>query len=125
MNEPISALDTPSIMFLLWVQLVERAVHAHGNVQVVQSSVLTDLVHHSSHSGSADLSRTAGHRSAHLLDDNTVITGAVEPQLLQDRPDLQQRQTITVEQGGGGSMSEVSQQQESHRIPHSCSQRLR
>lgn len=112
---------------LLWVQLVERAVHAHGNIQVVQSSVLTDLVHHSSHSGSADLSRTAGHRATHLLDDNTVITGAVEPQLLQDRPDLQQRQTIAVEKEGWGreSVSEVSQQQESHRIPHSCSQRLR
>lgn len=87
---------------LLWVQLVERAVHAHGNIQVVQPSVLTDLVHHSSHSGSADLSRAAGHGAAHLLDDNTVITGAVEPQLLQDRPDLQQRQTIAVEQGGRG-----------------------
>lgn len=115
---------------LLWVQLVERAVHAHGDVQVVQPSVLTDLVHHGSHSGSTDLSRAAGHRAAHLLDDNTVITGAVEPQLLQDRPDLQQRQTITV-QGGrrrgekGESVSEVSQQQESHRTPHSCSQRLR
>lgn len=111
---------------LLWVQLVQRAVHAHGNVQVVQSPVLTDLVHHSSHPGSADLSRAAGHRAAHLLDDNTVITGAVEPQLLQDRPDLQQRQTIAVEQERAGeSVSEVSQQQEGHRIPHSCSQRLR
>lgn len=112
---------------LLWVQLVERAVHAHGNIQVVQPSVLTDLVHHSSHSGSADLSRAAGHGATHLLDDNTVITGAVEPQLLQDRPDLQQRQTIAVEQEGRGGerVSEVSQQQEGHRIPHSCSQRLR
>lgn len=81
------------------MQLVERAVHAHGNVQVVQLPVLTDLVHHSSHPGSADLSRAAGHGATHLLDDNAVITGAVEPQLLQDRPDLQQRQTIAVEQG--------------------------
>lgn len=87
---------------LLWVQLVERAVHAYCNVQVVHSPVLTDLVHHSSHAGSADLSRTTGHRATHLLDDNTVITGAVEPQLLQDRPDLQQRQTIAVEQEGRG-----------------------
>lgn len=84
------------------MQLVERAVHAHGDVQVVHSSVLTDLVHHGSHSGSADLSCAAGHRATHLLDDNTVITGAVEPQLLKDRPDLQQRQTIAVEQEGRG-----------------------
>lgn len=94
----------PSLLscVLLWVQLVERAVHAHGDVQVVQSSVLTDLVHHGGHPGSADLSRAAGHRAAHLLDDNTVVAGAVEPQLLQDRPDLQQRQTIAAEQEGGG-----------------------
>lgn len=109
------------------MQLVQRAVHAHGDIQVVHASVLTDLVDHGSHSGSADLSCAAGHRATHLLDDDTVITGAVEPQLLQDRPDLQQRQTIAVEQerGEGESVSEVSQQQESHRIPHSCSQRLR
>lgn len=109
---------------LLWVQLVERAVHAHGDIQVLQPSVLTDLVHHGRHPGSADLSRAAGHGAAHLLDDNTVITGAVEPQLLQDRPDLQQRQTIAVE-GGQGGVSEVNQQQDGHQIPHSCSQSLR
>lgn len=91
----------PRHYVLLWVQLVERAVHAHGDIQVVQLSVLTDLVHHSSHSGSADLSRAVGHGATHLLDDNTVITGAAEPQLLQDRPDLQQRQTIAVEQREG------------------------
>lgn len=94
----------PSIVFLsqllLWVQLVECAIHAHCNIQVVQSSVLTDLVHHCSHSSSAQLSCSAGHCAAHLLDDNTVITGAVEPQLLQDRSDLQQGQTIAVVGGG-------------------------
>lgn len=96
----------PSIVFLsqllLWVQLVECAIHTHCNIQVVQSSVLTDLVHHCSHSSSAQLSCSAGHCAAHLLDDNTVITGAVEPQLLQDRSDLQQGQTIAVERGGRG-----------------------
>lgn len=108
----------------LRVQLVERAVHAHRHVQVVQSPVLTDLVHHGGHAGSADLSGATRHGAAHLFDDDTVITGAVEPQLLQDRPDLQQRQTIA-EGGREDGRSEVSQQQESHRIPHSCSQRLR
>lgn len=84
------------------MELVERAVHAHSNIQVVQPSVLTDLVHHGSHPGSADLGSAVGHGAAHLLDDNTVIAGAVEPQLLQDRPDLQQRQTIAVEKRRGG-----------------------
>ncbi len=93
---------------LLWVQLVERAVHAHGGIQVVQASVLTDLVHHRSHSGSADLSCAAGHCATHLFDDDTVITGAVEPQLLQDRPDLQQCQTIAVSRRGGGRASQRS-----------------
>lgn len=95
------------LRLLLWVQLVQRAVHAHGDIQVVHASVLTDLVDHGSHSGSADLSGAAGHRATHLLDDDTVITGAVEPQLLQDRPDLQQRQTIAVEQERGGRRERV------------------
>lgn len=96
----------PTVLFhcqlLLRVELVERAVHAHSNIQAVQPSVLTDLVHHGCHSGSADLGGAVGHGAAHLLDDNTVITGAVEPQLLQDCPDLQQRQTIAVEKRRGG-----------------------
>lgn len=103
----------------LWVEFVKRAVHAHGDVQVVQRSVLSDLVHHGRHPGSADLRGAAGHGAAHLLDDDAVVAGAVEPQLLQDRPDLQQRQTVAEGEG-----SEVRQQQARHRIPHSCSRRL-
>lgn len=106
----------PSLRLLLWVQLVQRAVHAHGDVQVVHASVLTDLVDHGSHSGSADLSGAAGHRAAHLLDDDTVITGAVEPQLLQDRPDLQQRQTIAVEQERRGEERACQRSASSRRV---------
>lgn len=80
----------------LWVEFVKRAVHAHGDVQVVQASVLPDLIHHGRHAGSADLSGAAGHGAAHLLDDDAVVAGAVEAELLQDSPDLQQRQTVAV-----------------------------
>lgn len=83
----------------LWVEFVQRAVHAHSDVQVVQPSVLTDFIHHGRHPGTADLGGAAGHGAAHLLDDNTVVAGAVEPQLLQDSPDLQQRQTVAVGEG--------------------------
>lgn len=85
------------------MEFVKRAVHAHGDVQVVQASVLPDLIHHGRHAGSADLSGAAGHGAAHLLDDDAVVAGAVEAQLLQDSPDLQQRQTVAV--GGGGGQS--------------------
>lgn len=87
--------------FLLWVQLVQGAVDTHGDVQVVQSSILADFVHHSRHPGAAYLSGAPGHRAAHFLDDDAVVTGAVESQLLQDGPDLQQRQTIAGEQQRG------------------------
>lgn len=90
------------------MQLVERAVHAHGDVQVVQAAVLADLVHHGGHAGAADLGRAAGHRAAHLLHDDAVVTGAGEAQLLQDRPDLQQRQAIAVEGEEGGERGERS-----------------
>lgn len=87
---------------LLWVQLVKRSVHAHGHIQVVQSPVLADLVHNCCHTGPADLGGAAGHRTANLLDDDTVVAGAVQPQLLQDGPDLQQSQTIAAEGWGWG-----------------------
>lgn len=71
-----------SLHHSLWVQFVECSVHPHSDVQVVQRSVLANLVHHAGHSGSADLSRTAGHGAAYLLDDDTVVTCAVQTQLL-------------------------------------------
>lgn len=82
------------------MEFVQRAIHAYGDVQVVQPSVLTDFIHHSRHPGSADLSGATGHCATHLLDDYTVVAGAVKPQLLQDSPDLQQCQTVAVREGG-------------------------
>lgn len=83
------------------MELVERPIHSHRHVQVVQAAVLADLVHHGSHTSAADLGGAARHGAAHLLDDDAVVTGAVQTQLLQDGPDLQQRQTIAVGTGGG------------------------
>lgn len=79
----------------LWMQLVERAVHPHGHVQVVQAAVLADLVHHGGHAGAADLGGAARHGAAHLLHDDGVVARAVETQLLQDGPDLEQGQAVT------------------------------
>ena len=81
--------------FLLWVELVERSVHPHGDVQVVQPAVLPDLVHHGGHAGSADLRGAARHGPTHLLHDDTIVTGAVQTQTLQDGPHLEQGQTVT------------------------------
>ena len=80
---------------LLWMELVESPIHPHSNIQMVQSSVLTNLVRHGSHSGSAELSGAVGNRSTHFLHDDTVITGAVQAQLLQDAPHLQKGQPVT------------------------------
>ena len=74
---------------ILWMELVESAIHPHCDVQMVQSSVLTDLVDHGGHSGSADLSSTTGNSATHFLHDDTVIAGAVQAQVLQDAPHLQ------------------------------------
>lgn len=50
-----------------------------------------------------------GHGAAHLLDDDAVVAGAVQAQLLQDGPDLQQCQTIAVGRGGKGRERERSE----------------
>lgn len=73
---------------LLWVELVECPIHAHSHVQVVQAAVLADLVHNGRHAGATDLGGAARHGAAHLLDDDAVVAGAVQAQLLQDGPDL-------------------------------------
>ena len=73
------------------MKLVECAIHAHSHVEVVQPSVLADLVHHGSHARTTQLRGPLGHHPAHGLDEDTVVTGAVQAQLLEDGPDLEQR----------------------------------
>lgn len=107
----------PPSLNSLWVEFVQRAVHAYGDVQVVQPSVLTDFIHHGRHPGSADLSGAARHGATHLLDDNTVVAGAVQPQLLQDSPDLQQRQTVAVGEGVRGQTTAAASLDTSQLLP--------
>lgn len=73
------------------MKLVERSIHSHCHVEMVQPSVLSDLIHHGSHACATQLRGPLGHHPAHGLDEDTVITGAVQAQLLEDGPDLEQR----------------------------------
>lgn len=52
----------------LWMQFVESPVHPYGDVQMVQSSVLSDLIDHGRHSCPTYLSCTMWHCSTHLHD---------------------------------------------------------
>ncbi len=76
-------------MYLLWMELIQSAIHPNGDVQMVQTTVLSDFVYNSGHSCSTDLGSPVGNSSTHFLDDNTVITCAVQAQMLQNGPDLQ------------------------------------
>lgn len=80
----------------LRVQLVQRAIHSHGDLQVLQPLVFPPLLHDSSQASAAELGRPPGHSSAHLLHHNAVLTCAVQAELLQDPPDLEEGQPITV-----------------------------
>ena len=77
------------------MQFVECPIHPYSDVQVVQSTVLPNLVHHRSHPRAADLGSPAGHRAAHLLHDDGVIACAVQPQLLKNGSYLEQGQPVT------------------------------
>lgn len=66
----------------LWMQFVERAVHPYSDVQVVQSTVLPNLVHYGRHARSADLSSAAGHGATHFFHNDGVVACAVQSQLL-------------------------------------------
>lgn len=75
----------------LRMKLVERPVHAHSHVEAVQPPVFADLIHHSSHACATQLRRPLGHHPTHGLHEDTVVARAVQAQLLEDGPDLQQR----------------------------------
>lgn len=76
--------------YSLRMEFVERPIHAHGYIQVVEASVLSDLFHHGGHAGTTQLSRPLGHHPTHHLDQDTVVTRAVQTQLLKDSPHLEQ-----------------------------------
>lgn len=81
----------------LWVQLVQSAIHAHGDLEVLQALVFPPLLHDGSHAGAAHLGSPPRHSPAHLLHHYTVFTRAVQAQLLQDPPDLQEGQPVTAD----------------------------
>lgn len=87
----------------LWVQLVQRAIHAHGDLEVLEALVFSPLLHDGSQAGTTHLGSSPRHSPAHLLHHDTVFTRAVQPQLLQDPPDLQEGQPVTVDKQGRAS----------------------
>lgn len=86
----------------LRVQLVERPIHANGDFEEVQATVLADLVHHSSHTGTTELCRAPCHHRAHLLHDDAVVTCGLQAQVLQDGAHLEQGQAVAGKDTGDG-----------------------
>ena len=85
------------------MKLVERPVHAHSHVEAVQPPVFADLIHHGGHARATQLRRPLGHHPAHGLHEDTVVARAIQAQLLEDGPDLQQRQSVAVGDKSQGS----------------------
>lgn len=65
--------------YSLRMELVESPVYAHCHFEAIQSSVFSYLVYHSSHACATKLSCTPGNHGAHLLHDDAVIAGALQP----------------------------------------------
>lgn len=77
------------------MELVKSPVYTHCHFEAVQASVFSYLVHHSSHACATELGRTPGNHGAHLLHNDAVITRALQSEVTQDGPDLQQGQAVT------------------------------
>lgn len=76
---------------------VKRAIHSHGDGELIQVAILPYLVDDSSQTSAAELGGTAGHHTAHLLHQHAVVArGASEAQVLQDRAHLSHGKTVTV-----------------------------
>lgn len=69
----------PKVRHSLRMELIQRPVHAHRHFEVVQPTVLSDLVHHGGHACTTELCRTPGDHGAHLLHDDAVVAGALQP----------------------------------------------
>lgn len=78
----------------LRVQLVQGAVHAHSDLQVLEPLVFPPLLHDGSHACATELGRPAGHSATHLLHHDAVLARAVQAELLQDPPHLEEGQPI-------------------------------
>ena len=79
------------------MQLVQCAIHAHGALEAPEPLVVSPLLHDGSHAGTTNLGGPPRHSPTHLLHHNTVFARAVQAQLLQDPPDLQEGQPVTVD----------------------------
>lgn len=77
------------------MEFVEGPIHSDSDLQEVQISVLSYLVHHRGHSCPTQLSGTSSDHGAHLLHNDAVVTGALQTKVLEDVTDLKQRQAIT------------------------------
>lgn len=76
------------------MQLVQGAIHTHGDLQVLKPLVFPPLLHDGGQASTVELGRPPGHSSAHLLHHDAVLTRAVQAKLLQDLPDLEEGQPI-------------------------------
>lgn len=63
----------PDELNSLWVEFVQCPIHSYCDVQVVQASVLPDLIYHGRHSCSAQLSSTMRHDSTHLRNKEILL----------------------------------------------------
>ena len=83
-----------SLEHSLRVQLIQGAVHTHSDPHVLKSLVFSPLLHDGSQASTIKLGRPPGHSAAHLLHHDAVLTRAVQAELLQDPPDLEEGQPV-------------------------------
>lgn len=84
----------------LRVKLVKSSVHTHSDLEVLQPLVFSSLLHDGCQACAAELGSPPRHGPTHLLHHNAVFARAVQAQLLQDLPDLQEGQPVTVDKQG-------------------------
>lgn len=84
------------------MELVQSPIYTDSDLQALHTLVLPLLLQYSSQPCPTEPGSPCGDHPTHLLDDDAVLTGAVQPQLLQDAPHLEQGQAVTA-QGSTGS----------------------
>lgn len=79
------------------MELVQSPIYTDSDLQALHTLVLPLLLQNSGQPCPTEPGSPCGNHPTHLLDDDAVVTRAVQPQLLQDAPHLEEGQAVTAQ----------------------------
>lgn len=96
-NEQIAKGSGMVPRYSLRMELVQSPIHSNGDLQALHTLVFSLLLYNSSQSCPTELGSSFWNSSTHLFHNDAVFTCAVQAQLLQNSPDLEESEPVTAQ----------------------------